>query len=201
MLLQKNAILTPLHPGGLRGRKQSQKVVVHHSNPTNPQRCFVRLFKLYLEKCPPDAPAHALYLWPAHIPTSSCWYSRCVLGHKTLSKTVARLCQSAGIAGFKTNHSLRATATSRLYHSGVDEQLIMERTGHRSLEGVRSYKRTSDTQRESLSDILTWKKDPKIPFLPPLLFRQTSQRSQTHRQTSNLFQGLASRLPSSKTAR
>ena len=52
------------------------------------------------------------------------------------------------------NHSLRATSTSRLYQSGVDEQLVMERTGHRSLTGVRSYKRTSDEQREALSDIL-----------------------------------------------
>ena len=76
------------------------------------------------------------------------------LGHTKLSQTVARLCSSAGIPGFKTNHSLRATTTSRLYHAGVDEQLVMERTGHRSVEGVRSCKRTSDAQREALSDIL-----------------------------------------------
>ena len=30
----------------------------------------------------------------------------------------------------------------------------MERTGHRSLEGVRSYKRTSDRQRRALFDVL-----------------------------------------------
>ena len=36
----------------------------------------------------------------------------------------------------------------------MDEQLVMERTGHRSIEGVRSYKRSSDQQREALSDIL-----------------------------------------------
>ena len=30
----------------------------------------------------------------------------------------------------------------------------MERTGHRSVEGVRSYKMTSDEQREALSDLL-----------------------------------------------
>ena len=30
----------------------------------------------------------------------------------------------------------------------------MERTGHHSLEGVRSYKRTSDKQREALSNLL-----------------------------------------------
>lgn len=71
------------------------------------------------------------------------------------------LCSSAGIAGYKTNHSLRATATSRLYHSGVDEQLVMERTGHRSVEGVCSYKRTSDQQREVLSDILNRAPTPK----------------------------------------
>ena len=68
--------------------------------------------------------------------------------------TISRLCKTAGIEGFRTNHSLRATAATRL---GVDEQLVMERTGHRSLEGVRSYKRTSDLQHEALSDILNCK--------------------------------------------
>ena len=47
-----------------------------------------------------------------------------------------------------------ATTATRLYQAGVDEQLVMERTGHRSLEGVRSYKRTSQVQQENLSDIL-----------------------------------------------
>ena len=35
----------------------------------------------------------------------------------------------------------------------LDEQLVMERSGHHSTEGVRSYKRTSDEQRRALSDI------------------------------------------------
>ena len=65
-----------------------------------------------------------------------------------------RLCKSAGILGFKTNHSLRATTATRLHQSGIDEQLIMERTGHQSTEGVRSYKRTSQQQSEDISDIL-----------------------------------------------
>ena len=108
-------------------------------------------------------------------PTSACWFSTRPLGHNPLGNTVARMCKAAGIKGFKTNHSLRATATSRLYRSGVDEQLVMERTGHRSIEGVRSYKRTSETQREVLSDILNMTKHPKLhddttlqqPTLPP----------------------------------
>lgn len=36
-------------PGGLKGRKVKPKVVVHHSNIEQPERCFVRLFKLYTQ--------------------------------------------------------------------------------------------------------------------------------------------------------
>ena len=90
-------------PGGLKGRKATPKVVIHHANTDNPQRCFVRLFKLYQEKCPSDAPPHALYLRPATSTEASCWYTKCPLGHTKLSGTEARLCRLAGIPGFKTN--------------------------------------------------------------------------------------------------
>ena len=46
--------------GGLKGRNIKPKVVYHHANIDNPQRCFVRPFKRYMELCPTDAPAHAL---------------------------------------------------------------------------------------------------------------------------------------------
>jgi len=49
-----------------------------------------------------------------------------------------------GLMTFFTNHSLRTSAATRLYDAGVDEQLIMLQTGHRSTAGVRSYKRTSN---------------------------------------------------------
>ena len=68
------------------------------------------------------------------------------------------MCKAAGISGYKTNHSLRATTATRLFQAGVDEQLIMEKTGHHSLEGIRSYKRTSSEQQEAVSDILALKK-------------------------------------------
>ena len=103
---------------------------------------------------PPDAPTGSFYLQPARKPTSTCWYSHHLEGHHAISATVARLCRAAGMTGFKTNHSLRATSTGRLYQSSVDEQLIMEGMGHQSLTGIRSYKHTSDEQREALSDIL-----------------------------------------------
>ena len=60
----------------------------------------------------------------------------------------------ADITGFKTNHSFRVTIATRLFQSGTSEQLIMERTGHRSVDGVRAYKRTSDEQQKSVSGVL-----------------------------------------------
>ena len=72
----------------------------------------------------------------------------------TLRSTVSKLCQRGGIDGYKTNHSLRVTAATRLFHEGIDEQLIMERTGHRSIDGARTYKRTCSEQHEKLSNVL-----------------------------------------------
>ena len=43
----------------------------------------------------------------------------------------------------------------------------MERIGHRSIEGVRSYKRTSDGQREGTSDVLNSKSGSAAPISPP----------------------------------
>ena len=138
-------------PGGLKGRRMKPKVVRHHANNENPDRCFVRLFKLYRNLCPSDQPKDAFYLKPLSKPTPTCWYSKQPLGHNKLAQTVGRLCKLAGNQGYKTNHSLRVT---RLYASGVDEQLVMEQTGHRSVDGVRTYKRTSEEQQVALSDVL-----------------------------------------------
>ena len=65
-----------------------------------------------------------------------------------------RLCEKAGIVGFRTNHSLRVTAATRIFRSGVDEQIIMSVTGHRSIDGVPAYKRMSEEQHQEVSNIL-----------------------------------------------
>ena len=142
------------HPGGLKCRSIPPKTVFHHANTDNPERCFVRLFQMYIRLCPADAPHGSFYLRPLKSPTATCWYSKQPIGDSNLESTVARLFKTAG---YYTNHSLRATATSRLYQAGVDKQLAIERTGHRSVDGVRSYKRTSDEHWLALSNILNRK--------------------------------------------
>ena len=99
----------------LKQWKLIPKEVVQYANETNSARCLVRLYKLYNALCPPDRPDHAFYLAPLTRPKENCWFKRTPLGHCKLAEVVPRLMKSAGIPGYFTNHSLRATATTRLY--------------------------------------------------------------------------------------
>ena len=85
--------------GGLSHRKVEPKQVIHHANGDNPSRCLVAIFKTYISHCPVERKSDALYLTPLKKP-------KIPLVHNTLSRTVRRLCDSAGIDGYKTNHSL-----------------------------------------------------------------------------------------------
>lgn len=55
------------------------------------------------------------------------------------------------LQGHYTNHSLRATAATRLYEGGINEQLIYEKMGHKST-AVWSYKRTNNEQQHRVSE-------------------------------------------------
>lgn len=103
--------------------------------------------------CPKTGKTDAFYLRPKKFPTESVWFDDIPVGIHPLQGTVARLCKAAGITGYFTNHSLRATAATRLYSAGIDEQLISEKTGHRSL-ALRGFKRTSDEQLKTVDSIL-----------------------------------------------
>ena len=101
--------------------------------------------------CSLECTTDAFYLTPLKKPLTTVWYSSVPVGHSTLSQTVKRLCGATGVQGFKTNHSLRVTAATRLFQQGADEQLIMKRTSHRS---TKAYKRTSESQIKVVSDVL-----------------------------------------------
>ena len=153
--------------GGLQHRKCQKKEVIHYANENDHERCLVRLYKLYQSRCPEGRPKGAFYLKPLDNPKADVWFSKHAIGHNTLTKTIKRLCETAGIKGYFTNHSLRTTAATRLFEAGLDEQLIMQRTGHRSVQGVRSYKRMTETLKKRTSDVLndctnSQTKQPKI---------------------------------------
>ena len=94
------------------GRKIKPKVVIYHENLKNLDRCFMRLFKKYQSLCPPNVPVDSFYLTPLQKPKEDCWFKNITIGRNKLSKATSNMCKECGIQGYKTNHSLRATAAS-----------------------------------------------------------------------------------------
>ena len=113
------------------------------------ERCVVRLIDLYIAKLPENPPA--FYLRPLDkVPSSDDkpWYCKSRVGVNKLKTIITEISVEAGLQVHYTNHSLRATAVTRMYNTGVPENLIAEKSGHRSLKALRAYKRTSEDQEK-----------------------------------------------------
>ena len=127
---------------------------------------MVRLFEKYMSHRPDHDPrcSKDFYLRPLSVPNGDVWYSCQARGRHTIEKVIKELCKKGGFTGKHTNHSCRASTATRMYEQGADEQLICEKTGHKSV-AVRSYKRTSSHQLKEVTDMLygNIKSDETIP--------------------------------------
>ena len=110
----------------------------------------------------------------------SCWQPRqtvvqwCSTGEKYPTCKVKNMCKAAEINGHKTNHSLRATATTEMFRSGAPEKLIQEWTGHRSLEALRCYERLDEAQHRAVCSVLSSTPQKRsISYSEHMKFRET----------------------------
>lgn len=78
-----------------------------------------------------------------------------------------KMCEGGGVSGSKTNHSLRAYAVTELFKAGIPEKVIQDRTGHRSIEGLRKYERISEDQKENACKALAVRNDVSMPHCCP----------------------------------
>ena len=133
------------------------KVVPIYSCPAAGKRCHVHLLDLYLSKLPKGALEKDIFYvcpLPRVSDPTAVWFQSVPNGKNQLAKMVPNMCSEAGIEGKKTNHSLRATAASDPFIADVPEKLIQERTGHKSVQALRTYQHTTGEQHQSVSDIL-----------------------------------------------
>ena len=137
------------NPGGLADVRMQRpnKIVPIYATPTAGNRCHVKILDLYLSKIPPEAIQHDyFYLKPIKTFSSDgankTWYTNQPVGKHILGRMVQGMFRDADLKKKATNHSLRATGTTELYRCGVPENVIKERTGHKSLDGLRAYERT-----------------------------------------------------------
>ena len=80
--------------------------------------------------------------------------SNVAVGVNTLDTMMPKISVKGELATIYTNHSLRATSTSRMFACNVPEKVIQEKTGHRSLAGLRAYERTTTKQEQVVAKIL-----------------------------------------------
>lgn len=137
--------------GGIKSVNYKPKEVLAFKNIIHPERCIISLFQLYTSHRPPCV--ERFYLTALKQNDAVVWYSVQPMGINTIKKVVSNMCKEGGFAGYYTNHSLRATSATRLFQNGVEEQLVAQITGHRSL-AVRSYKRPSMQQLNDLSNVI-----------------------------------------------
>ncbi len=148
------------YQGGLKNLHQKPKVMQAYENVEDPSRCIVHLFQKYLAKHLLQDPkcSHHLYLRPLAKPTNPyIWYSCQAVGVQTLSKVIAKLCDLVGIAGKHSNHSLCATAATRLFENDISEHQISSLMGHHSV-AVRNYQWISSDKKMEQSNVLYGKK-------------------------------------------
>ena len=137
-------------PGGSKQLNLENKMVRYYAQPQLGDHCHVSLLKLYISKLPPSLEGKDIfYCKPLKVikNKSQPWFTAVPIGHNTLSSKLKSIFTEAELSTEnKSNHSLRATAISRMYRASIPEKVIMERSGHLTKEGVRSYERTSVEQ-------------------------------------------------------
>ena len=134
--------------------KEVNKVVPVYACSDSRPRCLVFLLDLYFSKFPDNAKdMDCFYLRPRKKFTRDTpWYDCAPVGKETMKKYMATMCAAAGIER-KTNHSLRATGASAMFHAGVPEKLIRDVTGHTS-NALHLYEHPTLQQKQEVSKIL-----------------------------------------------
>ena len=109
------------------------------------------------EKIPDEArSADNFYLTPVTVLPSDPakpWFTKVLVGKNNLNKMLKEMCLKAGLPHIYTNHSLRAYGASTLFQGEVPEKIIQQRTGHKSVNSLRQYERTTEAQLLDVSNV------------------------------------------------
>jgi hypothetical protein len=134
---------------GSDNTKSTQAVIVEIGS----SYCPVVMITKYLD----HLVAENQYLWQkpntTNYNTTGKWYHNAKVGENTISTMMKKICQACCITTPYTNHCVRATAITTL---GVEfgDNDIRAISGHKSLNALGIYKRTSASTLEAMSDHL-----------------------------------------------
>ena len=77
------------------------------------------------------------------------------MGHNKLGNLVKEACARAGIAGKKTNHSIRKSTAADLTAAGLPPHKVIRITGHKNISSIKDYDtELSYNEHREISNIL-----------------------------------------------
>lgn len=150
--LEYTESMSKANRGGIKHRRfEPHKCRVYDNNT---DECPIKIYQKYINLLPEKRDESSFYFQPLSKPKPHVWFFLQSVGHNKLEGLVKGIMSAAGFVGNFSNHSLRASTTTRLYRAGVSDQLIKEQTGHRS-NAIEAYKRTSHIQKRDVSRVIS----------------------------------------------
>lgn len=128
--------------------KSTQALIVEMDD----EDCPVTLLKDYLGRLHESNP----YLWQApnkRFKETGRWYNNAKLGENSISRMMSNISAACNLSKRYTNHCVRATSITVLGRNYQDND-IRAISGHKSLNALGIYKRTSTSTLESMSSSL-----------------------------------------------
>ena len=143
------------HHGGVNDSLHGETVtIVDNSSPYS----HVAILDVYLTKAPRVDVENDNLFYLSPLPFTPLrehsWYFSDPFSFKALATLFKSMTTEAGLEGNFTNHSLRATGATVLYDAGIPEGVIQKHTGHKSLDALRCYDRTTMTLNLEVSNLL-----------------------------------------------
>ncbi|CAG2188645.1 unnamed protein product [Mytilus edulis] len=119
-------------------------------------RCPVSLYLMYAGKRPEKMKADdsKFYVGINNKGYGDEWFINQPMGKNTLSNIIKSMTDEAGIQGRKVNHSARKTGITTLIHAGVQNTLVQQHSGHKSLSSINNYSSASFQQQKDMSKVL-----------------------------------------------
>lgn len=143
-----------IYKGGISDRKMINKSIKQYDTDGN-NRSIYKLLRRYIS-CLQDNGifAGAFYRRPLHnIVENQPRFGKHPVGINSIRRFLPEAATRAELKGNFTGHSGKVTCATTLFQNNIDEQMIKDRTGHRS-DAVRLYKRVHNSQVKKLSSIL-----------------------------------------------
>ncbi len=124
-------------------------------NTVQPERCPLRLYRLYLSHRPKTQQAQKFFIHTNKHPRATTWYIDSNMGVNEVAKTMKNIATDGGLSGRFTNHSVRRTMCSQLLNSGKFSAVtVAQLTGHKDPNSLKQYMTASENTQRAMCEVL-----------------------------------------------